>query len=51
MTQEINNCCIQQNLTDLENRFWDFYDAEIIDTIEYSEESLNDNEKKKKKIF
>ena len=47
MTQKINNCCIQQNLIDLENRFWDFYNNEIIDTIKYSEKSLNINTKKK----
>ena len=47
MTQEINICCVQQNLIDLENRFWDFCNDEIIDTIEYSEESLNINTKKK----
>ena len=44
--QEINNCCIQQIAKDLENRFWDFYNDEIIDTLEYSVESLNINTKK-----
>ena len=34
MMQEINNCCIEQIAKDLENWFWDFYNDEIIETLE-----------------